>query len=165
MNADGFRDLFNYHFTINRKIWDECVVPLTQEQFLQAMPYSVGSVRNQIVHMMDIDHIWLQDIQGAPFNGYVDPEQYRDRAQLRAEWDRIEERMRAYLDALQDQDLVQTIEIENESGDTSAFIVWQGLIHMVNHGTDHRAQLLSLLNTLGGATMPQDYASYFWKTM
>ncbi len=28
MNADTFRHLYEYHFTINRKIWDRCVEPL-----------------------------------------------------------------------------------------------------------------------------------------
>ncbi len=31
------------------------------------------------------------------------------------------------------------------------------LIHVANHGTDHRAQLLALLNQLGVETFPQDY--------
>jgi uncharacterized damage-inducible protein DinB len=165
MNADALRDLFNYHFTINRKIWTECIIPLTQEQYLQPTTYSVGSVRNQLVHMMDIDHIWFQDIGEKPFTGYVDPEQYSDRTKLRAEWDRVEAEMRTYIDGLQDEDLLQTIAIDDANGGTAHFIVWQGLIHVINHGTDHRAQLLALLHTLGAATMPQDYASYFWQTL
>ncbi|MBK7915376.1 MAG: hypothetical protein IPJ94_03790 [Chloroflexi bacterium] len=28
-------------------------------------------------------------------------------------------------------------------------VVWQVLLHVANHGTDHRAQLLRLLNDLG----------------
>jgi len=36
-------------------------------------------------------------------------------------------------------------------------IVWQVLLHVVNHGTDHRAQILRLLNDLGGYTEYQDY--------
>jgi uncharacterized damage-inducible protein DinB len=164
MNADAFRELFNYHFSTNRKIWTQCVLPLTQEQFLQETPYSVGSVRNQLVHMMDIDNIWFQDIRGETFSGYVDSAQYNDRTHLRAEWDRVEARMQSDLDVLQDQDLFRTITIEDLNGGHSTFRMWQGLIHVINHGTDHRAQLLQLLNMLGCETMPQDYADYFWKT-
>ncbi|HSS99495.1 MAG TPA: DinB family protein, partial [Terriglobales bacterium] len=38
--------------------------------------------------------------------------------------------------------------------------LWQILMHLVIHGADHRAQLLSLLNQLGVKTFPQDY--YFF---
>jgi uncharacterized damage-inducible protein DinB len=165
MNADAFRELFDYHFTINHKIWTQCILPLTQEQFLQEIPYSVGSVRNQIVHMMDIEDVWFRDLQGEPFNGHADADQYNDRPHLRANWDRIETEIKTYLEALHDQDLMRSIDIDNGSGGILTFQVWQGLIHVINHATDHRAQLLSLLNGLGCETMPQDFASYFFKTL
>jgi uncharacterized damage-inducible protein DinB len=41
-------------------------------------------------------------------------------------------------------------------------IVWQVLLHVVNHGTDHRAQLLRLLNDLGVNTVSQDYIFYVY---
>jgi uncharacterized damage-inducible protein DinB len=41
-------------------------------------------------------------------------------------------------------------------------IVWQVLLHVVNHGTDHRAQLLRLLNDLGVKTTSQDYIFYVY---
>lgn len=48
MKADHLRELFRYHFDINQKIWDETITPLSDEQFTQNLPYSVGSVRNQL---------------------------------------------------------------------------------------------------------------------
>jgi uncharacterized damage-inducible protein DinB len=63
MNADAYRNIYEYHFTINRKIWDRCVVPLTQEQFIEKRDYSVGSVRNQVVHMMNIDDRWFSGLR------------------------------------------------------------------------------------------------------
>jgi uncharacterized damage-inducible protein DinB len=38
--------------------------------------------------------------------------------------------------------------------------MWQVLLHVVNHGTDHRAQTLRLLNDLGIKTVSQDYIFY-----
>jgi uncharacterized damage-inducible protein DinB len=37
---------------------------------------------------------------------------------------------------------------------------WQVLLHVANHGTDHRAQLLRLLNDLGVRTVAQDDIFY-----
>lgn len=71
MNADDFRHLYEYHFTINRKIWDRCIVPLTDEQFKEKVPYSVGSVRNQVVHMLNIDDRWFCGLRGQPIPGFL----------------------------------------------------------------------------------------------
>jgi hypothetical protein len=36
------------------------------------------------------------------------------------------------------------------------------LLHVGNHGTDHRAQLLRLLNDLGVTTVSRDYIFYVY---
>ena len=57
MNADAFRHFYNYHFAENRKIWDEYILPLSQEQFIQKVSYSHGSVRNHIIHLINADQV------------------------------------------------------------------------------------------------------------
>ena len=69
--------------------------------------------------------------------------------------------MRGYLAALRDEMLFDTpIEEPDEDRD---LIVWQVLLHVVNHGTDHRAQLLRSLNDLGVETTWQDYIFYAYE--
>ncbi len=41
MNADAFRQFYEYHFTENCKIWDTHIVALSQEQFTQPVEYSM----------------------------------------------------------------------------------------------------------------------------
>jgi uncharacterized damage-inducible protein DinB len=48
------------------------------------------------------------------------------------------------------------------AGEDKDLILWQVLLHVVNHGTDHRAQLLRLLNDLGVETTSQDYVFYMY---
>jgi uncharacterized damage-inducible protein DinB len=62
MNADAFRHFYNYHFTENRKIWDNYVTQLSHEQFTQPAGYSHRSVRDQIVHIMSVDDAWFSGI-------------------------------------------------------------------------------------------------------
>ena len=47
MNADAFRQFYEYHFEENRKIWHRYVVPLSDEQFTEGSDYSHGSVKDQ----------------------------------------------------------------------------------------------------------------------
>lgn len=157
MNADAIRHLYDYHFTANRKIWNECVLSLTDEQFTRQCAYSVGSVRNQVVHMMNIDDRWFSGLRGEKVPGFLNPVYYTKRDRIRQEWDGVETTMRDYLAALEDEKLSQQPFLAADGDPTP---LWQILMHVVIHGADHRAQLLALLHQLGVKTFPQDY--YFF---
>jgi uncharacterized damage-inducible protein DinB len=157
MNADAFRHFFNYHFSENRNIWDKYITSLSDEQFAQTVSYSHGSVRNQIVHLMSVDDTWFSALRGVDIPESLDPAGFVDRNSIRVQWDAVEQRMRAYLAELQDAMLFEKPFAEGEDKD---LIVWQVLLQVGTHGTDHRAQLLRLLNDLGVQTVSQDYIFY-----
>lgn len=156
MNADAFRQLYEYHFAANRKVWNTWVMSLTQEQFVQPIEYSVGSVRNHIVHLINVDKGWFSELRHADVDDsdFMKPTEISDREKIRAEWDQVEQEMRDYLATLND-DMLFTKPF-TESPD-NVMILWQVLIHVANHGTDHRAQLLRILHDMGMKTDAQDY--------
>jgi uncharacterized damage-inducible protein DinB len=160
MNADAFRHFYNYHFAQNRKIWDSYVTQLSYEQFTQPAGYSHGSVRDQIVHIMDVDDVWFSELRGVGPAEELPPADFDDRELIRARWDGIEQSMRDYLASLRDDMLFdKPIKEPDEDKD---LIVWQVLLHVVNHATDHRAQILRLLNDMGVDTSYQDYIFYVY---
>ena len=160
MNADAFRHFYGYHFAENRKIWDRYIMPLTQEQFTQDAAYSKGSARDQVVHMIRADEAWFYGLRGLEIPEPLDPASFADREAIRAHWDSVEEMERGYLDALQD-DMLSLKPFPE--GEDENLVVWQVLLHVVNHGTDHRAQLLRQLNDLGVKTAYQDYIFYVYE--
>ncbi len=157
MNAAVFRQFYAYHFAENRKIWDTFVTTLSDEQFNQDVAYSVGSVRKQLVHLMSCDNYWFSALRGLELPDMYDPADFPDRTIIRIHWDRIEQNMRDYLAQLRDDMLFDR---PFPDGEDHKLILWQVLLHVVNHGTDHRAQLLRLLNDLGLNTSAQDYIFY-----
>lgn len=157
MNADAFRHLYDYHFTENRKIWDGCITALSQEHFIQPIDYSVGSVRNQVIHLMNVDNAWFSGLRQIENPTFLDPVSVDDRGVIRSHWDTVEQSMREYLAQLRDDMLFSKPLTDEEDKN---LILWQVLLHVANHGTDHRAQLLRLLNDLGIKTPPQDYVFY-----
>jgi uncharacterized damage-inducible protein DinB len=160
MNVQAFRHFYDYHFTENRKMWDSYVSQLSPEQFTQQVGYSHGSVRDQIVHLMNVDEVWFNELRGVEPSEPFPPANFDDRTIIRAHWDSVEHRMRNYLAELEDEMLFdKPIAEPEEDKDLS---VWQVLLHVVNHGTDHRAQLLRLLNDLGVETTSQDYIFYVY---
>jgi uncharacterized damage-inducible protein DinB len=72
----------------------------------------------------------------------------------------VEQGMRAYLAELRDEMLFdKPIKEPEEDKD---LIVWQVLLHVANHATDHRAQILRVLHDLGAETTYQDYIFYVY---
>jgi uncharacterized damage-inducible protein DinB len=163
MNAAAFRHFYAYHFAENRKIWDRYASQLSHEQFTQPVGYSHGSVRDQIIHLVNVDDIWFSELRGVEPSEPLPSANGDDRDIIRAHWDMVEQHMRDYLAELRD-DMLFDKPIEEPEEDRD-LIVWQVLLHVVNHGTDHRAQLLRLLNDLGVKTAYQDYVFYAYENV
>jgi uncharacterized damage-inducible protein DinB len=161
MNANAFRHFYEYHFAENRKIWDSYVTQLSDEQFTRDVAYSHGSVRDQIVHIISADDTWFSGLRGVAIPEPLNPADFRDRASIRAHWDDVEQTMRDYLAELRD-DMLFDKPLEGEDKD---LILWQVLLHVANHGTDHRAQLLRLLSDVGVKTTSQDYIFYVYDNL
>lgn len=159
MNADAFRHFYEYHFAENRKIWDY-VTHLTYEQFTLHTAYSRGSVRDQIAHLIDADEMWFSELRNVQPAEPLPDTGVDDRTIIRSHWDHVEQRMREYLSQLQDDMLLKTP--IQEPDEDKELVLWQVLLHVANHGTDHRAQILRLLNDLGIETIYQDYIFYVY---
>ena len=157
---NSFRHFYDYHFSENRIIWERYITLLSYEQFTKPIDYSHGSVRDQIVHLMSADDTWFSGLRGEEIPKPLDPAQFDDRKTIRAHWDRVEQNMREYLGKLWDDMLFEKPFVEGEDKD---LILWQVLLHVGNHGTDHRAQILRLLNELGVKTTSQDYIFYVYE--
>jgi uncharacterized damage-inducible protein DinB len=65
--------------------------------------------------------------------------------------------MRQYLAELSDEMLSKH---PLKEGIDQALTTWQILLHVVNHGTDHRAQVLRALHDFGAETKEQDFIFY-----
>ena len=163
MNADAFRHFYNYHFSENRIVWDH-VASLSFEEFTQSVNYSHGSVRDQIVHLIDAEQMWFSELRAFRPMAPIPASVADDREAIRAYWDDVEQKIRAYLaDDLRDDVLFSKPITEPE--EDQALFAWQVLLHVANHATDHRAQLLRVLHDLGVETKSQDYIFYVFDNL
>lgn len=158
MTADAFRHLFDYHFRANNRLWTECVLSLNDAQFTEQVDYGIGSIRNHVVHQFNVDDRWFSGLRGEEVPGFVNPVHYYKRDVIQAERERVEAKARDYLAGLTDDMLLAKPFDTPERPDS--LTLWQILAHIVNHGTDHRAQMLMLLARHGVTTFPQDYVFF-----
>lgn len=155
---DTVQKLIDYHYTTHRRVWD-CAANLPDEQFFQPLTFSVGSIHRQFVHTMGAENVWYTRLVGNPQTMF-DPAEYPTREAVRTRWDQVEADWRAYVNGLQESDLLQEVRIRTSKGQEFTHPILDVILHVCNHGTDHRAQIMAMLHTLGGSGLDQDYIFY-----
>jgi uncharacterized damage-inducible protein DinB len=68
---------------------------------------------------------------------------------LRERWREEERQMRAFLEALREEDVQRVVQYTNTRGQIYAAPLWQMMGHLVNHGTQPRSEAAVLLSRLG----------------
>ena len=101
--------MFNYSYWANGKIFD-VLSPLTDEQFVQPVAGSYGSVRNTLVHVLGTEWGWLDRCGGTPPRGpALKATDYPTVASVRDRWRQVERYMREFLSGLRDEDLIELL--------------------------------------------------------
>ncbi|MBC8170217.1 MAG: DinB family protein [Anaerolineae bacterium] len=165
MNIDYIRTIITYNYAVHQQLWDS-IMHLTDEQYVQSVDYSTGSIRNHIVHLASADQRWIARVNGDPLPDRLNAEDFPDRASARQKWAEVETHVTGTVQALDDAALQKVIHYElkraNDITIQAATPVWQILAHIVNHGTDHRAQVLAILHGFEAPTFEQDLMIYLW---
>jgi uncharacterized damage-inducible protein DinB len=162
MNVDHIRTLYDYNYGLHRRVWD-CIMHLSDEQFVQDVDYSIGSVRNHMVHVMGADERWFARIQGGPVPGFPNIDDFPTRDLAFEKWKAAEAGILKYVYSLEDADLMRMVDYDMPNrGGMKRSAVWEILTQVINHGTDHRAQVLSILHRMGAPTLEQDLILYLY---
>jgi uncharacterized damage-inducible protein DinB len=85
---------------------------------------------------------------------------YPNRESVLNKWNEIEVDIRDHVSSLSEDYLDGLFTYTTTSGHTYTQPIAPILLHVINHGTDHRAQILAMLNQLGGETVEQDLIFY-----
>lgn len=160
MDATSFRDLYAYTFWADRQMW-ACVEQVSDAQFTQDLGYSRGALREQCLHLMGVEFWWPHFLRTGELR-LLDEADYPTRATIRARWDEIEREVTAYVAALTPHELERDVRPDVWDAEDAPIKLWQALLQVANHSTDHRAQVLAGLKTLGAPTFEQDYLNYIF---
>lgn len=166
MLADAVKSLIEYNDAAHRRLW-QSIDRLTDEQFTHEIDYSMGSVRNHMVHVISADRRWIARVTGDQPPERLDPMDFSTCRTAYDQWQEVERQVFEAVAVLDDHDMIRTItyEVTRSSGVKiqATNTLWQILVHMTNHGTDHRAQVLPILHRLGAPTFEQDFMIYLWE--
>lgn len=163
MRVEYLRTLLDYNYWAHRRVW-ECAASLSPEALTQAHDYSIGSIHAQLVHTMAAEQLWLERLKGNQRATLIgDPALYPTLEAITQHWRSIEQDWRSYLETLSETALDDdVVYISISDGKEHHTPRWMAIMTILNHGTDHRAQILALIHARGGKTVAQDIVFYGW---
>ena len=132
----------------------QVIAPLPEEEQKQELPSSFNSLYRTVLHMWDAESIWWQRMKlheriirpSGDFSGSMKDVSNGLLGQSR-QWEEWVSNA---------SDLVLDHVFQYETFDKTQFKqpTWQMLLHVFNHGTYHRGQLVNMLRQLGVTRIP-----------
>ncbi len=154
MRADDIRLVFDYSYSATHRVL-AAAGRLDADAF--STPPSIDgspSLRAVLVHMLDAEQSWRRTLKrGAHVpEPDLDPAAYPTAAALADAWRGDEQEMRDWLATLDDDTLDAPI--------LGGLPLWQYLLHVCNHGTQHRSEAAMILTHLGASPGDLDFTFY-----
>ena len=149
-----------YDLWANRKMLD-AILPLTEAQQQQEITSSFSSIHKTCLHIWDASSIWWQRLQmheqivvpSLSFHPSMSDVATGLLAQNKqwVEW----------INTVVEAELEKELPYKNMKGDAFRQPVKDIFLHLFNHGTYHRGQLVTMLRQVGvGEIAPTDYIVY-----
>lgn len=154
MSKKIYTDLLAYNYWANSR-FHEVFLEMPSELADAEVQSSFAGLGPTVEHIAGAEFIWLQRLQNIDVKGFpaFDGQQFPDEKWLASSQDLIK-----FAEALKQEDFEKPIEYRNLKGEAFSNTVGGIIQHLVNHGTFHRGQLVSILRILGWKKIPStDY--------
>ena len=159
MTVADLEVLYDYGYWANRHLC-QVLSPLPPSDFTKSVAGSYGSIRNTLVHAMSAEWGWLDRCGGPERGPSLNADDFPDLESVVVAWRKVEGYVRAFLEALNDEDLDRVIDFQLGSGGQRSMRMGELLHHSTVHGAHHRGQGALLLRLLGHA--PGDFDILFY---
>ncbi len=159
MTAAEARLHIRYSGWASRKLVD-AVEHLTAEERVRPMGVSHESVQKALGHIYAADRAW--------YSRTMDPTapvpplgELHTMEALTSDWRELQTNWEVWADSLTDVDLERAFEYKLRDGTTGQTAVWRVVLHVVNHATLHRGQVMAMLRQLGVKPPATDLIFYY----
>jgi uncharacterized damage-inducible protein DinB len=164
MNIQDIKFIYEYNYWASGKIL-EAASKVTQEQWLAPAEFPFGSsrggsLRSTLLHIVDAEYGWRGFFEDKKFNEDLNPDDFPEFDSLEKRFKEEEKALRACLDRLTDEELNAHVTYTNDEGVLRDRILWHCLLHVVNHGTQHRSEAAALLTGYNASPGDLDFTLY-----
>ena len=110
---------------------------------------SFPTIEKTILHIWDAELIWFKRLQGESLTEWPSKDFNGDREALISGWIDNSIALKDFVESKGEDYLSTFIEYKNTSGKAYSNTVEEMLYHVVNHGTFHRGQIITMLRANG----------------
>ena len=153
--------LFSYNSWANNRIL-AAVARLNPDQFTSPNPCTgYGSIRGLLLHILSAELVWRERVKKSWSDDlFLDPENFPILDTLLYRWQQEEIALQNFIEGLSEQQLDESVAYTNRRGEAFENILWNILVHLVNHGTQHRSEVASILTGYGVSPGDLDLIHY-----
>lgn len=155
MNTDYFKKLYRYTDWANRKVW-ALADTMSDEDYFKPLDFSIGSIHDQLVHTMGVEFWWLHALRTGELKYIDDPAAFPNLSYVVKQWEDVSKTNLAYVNSLTEDELQRRVNPESWENERSVY-VWEALVQVANHSTDHRAQIMAMMHQFGVTGVEQDF--------
>jgi uncharacterized damage-inducible protein DinB len=161
MNCENIQLLFAYNTWANNRIL-AAAAGLSEAEYAADVPgLSHGSIQATFVHALGAEIIWRRRcLEGVSPAALLQAAEVPTFAALRRRWAAEDATLREGLARLTDEALAAPLAYRTTRGTPMVDTLWQVLAHVVNHGTQHRAEAAVALTAFGRSPGDVDLIVY-----
>lgn len=151
--ADAVRAMYGYNRWAMQRVLD-AAADLPAEEWVVPGTAGRGSIRDTLVHVVSAQRGWLSWWTGAlpvaqAYRLGLDPSSFPDAGALELAWEQLCDDTDAFLAPLTDADMARDLSADLPDGRVFRLTRWKMLLHVVNHGTQHRSEAAAMLTAFG----------------
>lgn len=161
MDIQDIKLLFAYNDWANKRIM-AMAAHVSPEQLMMPSAFGWGSLFGGLVHLMDAEYGWRILLKDRVFVDELTSADFPDLAALQTRWEQENRTLWDYLNSLSGEDTANVISYEVE-GEQRHRVLWHCLVHVVNHGTQHRSECAAMLTDFGHSPGDMDFAVFLWE--
>jgi uncharacterized damage-inducible protein DinB len=148
MKKDEILTLYQYNAWANTRILN-ATSAVNHEQFLASTSFSFGSLRATLVHTLFAEWIWRRRWEGHSPTEWLMPEDFSTFEELQDRWNTETSNLMAFVESVNEDKLNSAIHYHTTSGKQRQNTLWHLMVHLVNHGTQHRSEAAAMLTDFG----------------
>ncbi len=155
----SIRELLAYTIWADRTILD-ALREVRQEDLVRETGASWGSLLGTLVHILGAEKMWLSRFLGSPIPALPVADQYPDRLAVALAYEELWPELEFLLAALTEEQLEGDLTWVNSRGETHTRPFWKAVLHLANHSSYHRGQVVAMLRQLGYQPPATDFVYY-----
>ncbi len=137
-----------YNVWANGKI-AEFIAKADEKLFDTEVKSSFPTLRKTVYHVWDAEFIWLKRLQGESLNDWPSKNFTGSKAEALKAWTDGSKSLHDFIAGKDETYCQEVCHYKNVKGDAFKSTVEEIIMHVVNHSTFHRGQMVTILRQLG----------------